>query len=326
MAASNSSLTADGDRIASVSVIVPAHNAAGTIDCAVRSALHQDSVTVELIICDDASTDDTVSTVRALEQDGIRLIANEVNLGPGPSRDLALHEASSEWVALLDADDAFGAGRLWRLIDAADRLNADVVFDDTMLCHDTVSGMKPWKRLHGPNAYGGMGAEPRNVRIEDYIASGRLLIQPVLRTAFIRKHHIRHSSRRFAEDAEFYLRLAHAGARFCYFPQPLYLYRITPGSLTDQARDPSLMRQCLEECAQWEGWSPSARAAFDIKIASLHRNEAAYALARLVRSGRMAAAARLLTSQPHLLRSLPPKLLERVGYHAHRLLHGGRRR
>lgn len=310
----------------SISVVIAAYNAAATLDTAIRSALDQDIPVHHVIVCDDASVDGTAGLVALYQDPRVVLLENETNLGPGQSRDRAIQLVTSDWVAILDADDSMSSSRLGELLSATTSCEADVAFDDPVLCHETAAGLAPWRRIHGDRAFGGRGHAPRTVRTEDYIFSPRLLVQPIIRTAFLRAHGINHSSRRFAEDAEFYLRLAHAGARFCYVPQPLYLYRITPGSLTDQARDPSLMRQCLEECAQWEGWSPSARAAFDIKIASLHRNEAAYALARLVRSGRMAAAARLLTSQPHLLRSLPPKLLERVGYHAHRLLHGGRRR
>jgi succinoglycan biosynthesis protein ExoO len=210
-----------------------------------------------------------------------------------------------------------------RLLAAANHTNADVVFDNTMLCHDTPNGLSPWKALHGERAFGGTGTTARRIRIEDYISAERLLIHPIIRTDFIRKHGIRHSARRFAEDAEFYLRLAHAGAKFCYVPQPMYFYRITPGSLTAQAKDPSLMRKCLEECAGWPNWSPTAREAFRFKIATLRRNEILYEVRRLARTGGVFQAIRLLTSEPKALAALPGRLIRQLNYHLHRRLRGG---
>ncbi len=144
-----------------------------------------------------------------------------------------------------------------------------------------------------------------------------------MRKSMIHTHGVRHSSRRFAEDAEFYLRLALAGAKFCYVPEPLYYYRITPGSLTAQAKDPSLMRQCLEACAQWKGWSPSVQSAFQTKIDSLHVNEAMYDLAGAVRGRRFGRAARLLAAEPRLLARLPRSLFRQLVYQVHRFTHGG---
>lgn len=148
----------------------------------------------------------------------------------------------------------------------------------------------------------------------------------MIRTDLIRRHGIQHSSRRFAEDAEFYLRLALAGAKFCYVPEPLYYYRITPGSLTAQAKDPTLMRKCLEECALWEGWWPSAQEAFQKKFSTLKTNEALYHLADAIRRRRFSTASGLLLSHPQLFTQLPRRLARQLHYQIHRLFHGGSRR
>lgn len=309
-----------------VAVVVAAFNSSATILNTISSILSQSTAQLQLLICDDASTDGSPEIVKKIQDPRISLLVNESNLGPGPSRDRAIRYASAPWVALVDADDAWHPDRLRRLMAVAEATNADVVFDDTLLCHDTRTGLAFWKPLHGVAAFGEAGDMPREIRIEDYISSDRLLIHPLIRTDFIRKHAIRHSARRFAEDAEFYLHLALAGAKFCYVPEPLYYYRITPGSLTAQAKDPALMRKCLEECAQWQGWSPAVESAFREKIASLHSNESLHALVKLVRDGRLVAAANLLTSDHRLLKVLPRRILQQFHYRAHKFLHGGRSR
>lgn len=309
-----------------VTAVMAAYNCARTIDESISSVLLQRSCEVDLIVCDDNSTDATRKIVSAHRNPRLNVIENKSNIGPGPSRDRAIEASRGDWVALIDADDTWHRDRISTLLRATEILEADVVFDDTLLCHDTNDGIRPWKPLHGTNGFSGYGRSPRIVPIESYITSHRLLIHPIIRNDFICKTGIRHSDRRFGEDAEFYLKLAMAGARFCYVPQPLYQYRITPDSLTAQASDPSLMRQCIEECSHWEGWWPSAHAAFANKIETLRRNEAMYALSDLLTKRRALDALRLLRSEPHLLGALPRKLLVQLRYQTHRLSRGGRRR
>lgn len=305
---------------------MPAWNAEATIEIAIGSVLDQYSVGVHVLVCDDASQDGTRSVVQGVGSERVVLLSNADNLGPGRSRDRAIERATTPWVAFIDADDAWHPQRLWRLLEAGRSTGADVVFDDSMLCHHVGGQLVPWKPIHGQQAFGGRGNSPRPVRVEDYVTSERLLVHPLIRTEFIRRYRIRHSSRRFAEDAEFYLRLAQAGAKFCYVPEPLYHYRVTPGSLTAQARDPTLMRQCLQECALWDGWLPSVQDAFNQKIVSLRINEALYDFADAVRRGHLSSAAKLLLSHPGMLAQLPRRLTRQIDYQAHRILHGGSKR
>lgn len=307
----------------SVSVVIAAYNAERTIADAIRSVLSQQSVNVQVIVCDDCSTDNTRRVVEDFNDPRIRLLQNNNNLGPGPSRDRAIACAEEPWIAIVDADDIVESSRLHRLVNAAVSTGCELVFDDTLLSHDTLAGLVPWKPLHGSDAFGGHGRMPRRIRVEDYIMSERLLIHPVIRTEIIRSNLILHGDRRFGEDAEFYLRLGMAGANFCYVPEPLYHYRLSLGSLTAQTQDRTLMRQCLEECAQWKGWWPSAQAAFEEKIISLHFNEAMYQLAQAARNVRFAEIVRLIASNPRLLVALPRRLAGQFHYQIHRIVHGG---
>lgn len=310
----------------SVSVVIAARNASRTIQESVRSALGQSGVSVEIIVCDDASDDGTADIARSFNDPRVIILENRVNRGPGKSRDLAIQATTSPWVAVLDADDTWHPERLTRLLSAACGSPKDVIFDDLMMCHDTAAGLVSWSPLHGKSAFGSKNSEPAIVRIDDYIRSSRLLIKPIIRTEFIRKNGILHSDKRFAEDAEFHLRLGLSAANFLYVPQPLYFYRITPGSLTAEARDPSLMRRCLEDCAQWQGWTPSALTAFDEKIAALRRNESLYAIVRHIREGHFGAAFGLVTQEPTLLKAMPARFLQQLGYQMHRAMNRGHRR
>ena len=91
-----------------VSVIVPAYNAAGTVPEAVRSVLAQTLSDVEVLVVDDGSEDDTAAVVtRVAEGDGRVRLVRQPNRGVAAARNAALAEARGVYVAPLDADDVW---------------------------------------------------------------------------------------------------------------------------------------------------------------------------------------------------------------------------
>lgn len=306
-----------------VSVVMPAFNAADTVANAVRSVLAQSICALELIVCDDASSDATVAVLDGFDDPRLSILANDRNLGPGPSRDRAIAAALSPWIALIDADDAWAPNRLERLLGALGVDRDVLVFDDVLICHDVKGSMVPWRPLHGRRAFRHSGSGICDLPLETYVRSQRLLIKPIMPAHAIRDSRLRHSERRFAEDAEFIIRLALTGVRLRYFPEALYWYRVTPGSLTAQAKDQSLMRRCLEDCARLDAVPDSVRGALEEKIASLRVNESLYALAHQLRRGQVISALRLLGGEPELMRVLPGRLTRHLAYQVDRLRWGG---
>ncbi len=86
----------------SCSVVVPAHNAGPFIGSALRSVLSQSVGVDEIIVVDDASTDETGAIASS---HGARVLRNDCALGPGAARNIGVAVATSDWVAFLDADD-----------------------------------------------------------------------------------------------------------------------------------------------------------------------------------------------------------------------------
>ncbi|WP_018868617.1 MULTISPECIES: glycosyltransferase family 2 protein [unclassified Thioalkalivibrio] len=304
-----------------VSVVMPAYNAQSTVVQAVHSVLEQTMESIELIICDDCSTDGTWDVLSSVRDPRVRLIHNEQNIGPGRSRDRAIAVSKGSWIAVIDADDAWHPDRLSQLMWRAEAWGGHaLVFDDLLICHDAEGGMVPWRALHGWRAFGSRGKVSREIALEEYIRSDRLLIKPIIPARFLRESGVRHSSRIFGEDAEFVLRLAAAGAQLRYWPEPLYYYRITPGSITAQLSDDAAMRRCLEACREMTNWPEPVIGAFDRKIEALRVNEALYAFSRDIRQGRWRRALSLIRQQPALLHVLPKRLVRRLHYHLHRLV------
>jgi glycosyltransferase involved in cell wall biosynthesis len=86
-----------------VSVIIPAYNAATHIERTIASALAQTHPPLEILVVDDGSLDRTANLVAKLPPP-VRLIRKE-NGGPASARNLGAREAKGDWLALLDADD-----------------------------------------------------------------------------------------------------------------------------------------------------------------------------------------------------------------------------
>ena len=97
----------------SVAVVIPAYNCEQSIDRAVQSVMDQTVPVDKIIIVDDGSSDRTVEVVRKLEQqfDCVHLI-EQTNGGPAKARNTGIKSATSQWIAFLDADDAWLPNRL----------------------------------------------------------------------------------------------------------------------------------------------------------------------------------------------------------------------
>lgn len=98
-----------------VSVVIPAYNRASMLARALRSVYAQQRSPSEIIVIDDASTDDTAEVASAL---GARVIRHAENLGEGAARNTGIRSAKFDWVALLDSDDEWlphHLAHLWAL-------------------------------------------------------------------------------------------------------------------------------------------------------------------------------------------------------------------
>lgn len=95
-----------------ISVVVATYNRRARLPRAIASVLAQADAEFELIVVDDASTDDTRTYLASLADPRIRVILAEHNRGPSAARNLGLEAARADVVAFLDSDDAYRAQRL----------------------------------------------------------------------------------------------------------------------------------------------------------------------------------------------------------------------
>jgi len=98
-----------------VSVLIPLYNRTAYIDNTIRSVLDQDYPNVELIVVDDGSTDGGDKQVEAYADKGMLTLLRHpgrANKGQSAALNLALKNATGEFVAILDSDDLFMPSKL----------------------------------------------------------------------------------------------------------------------------------------------------------------------------------------------------------------------
>jgi glycosyltransferase involved in cell wall biosynthesis len=110
-------LTSASTATPKVSVLMTCYNAASTIELSVRSILAQTFTNWELVLVDNCSTDNSLTVVKNLNDDRIRVIALDKNQGRTPALAIALENAHAEFVAILDADDISSPDRLQQQFD-----------------------------------------------------------------------------------------------------------------------------------------------------------------------------------------------------------------
>jgi succinoglycan biosynthesis protein ExoO len=220
-----------------VSVLIAAFNAAGCIARALASVQAQSVRELEVLVIDDASTDETAAIVAShAERDPrIRLLRAPVNRGPGVARNLGLEAARGEWIAILDADDRFHPERIGRLLALAGRHGADMVADNLHLCPDgrpSEAVMLPpeWvpedKHLTADEFVLGNISGSRRTRL------GYGYLKPLIRRGFLERTGVRYDPARFAEDYLFFLACLLRGAYWIVTPIAMYDYAVAAGSGT----------------------------------------------------------------------------------------------
>lgn len=113
----------------SVAVVIPAHNAAGTIERALRSVVGQSRAPEEIFVVDDGSDDDT--SVRAAAFAPTATVLRTEHGGPSAARNVGTDAASAEYVAYLDADDQWVPHKLEAFDAVSQRLGRpDFLFSD----------------------------------------------------------------------------------------------------------------------------------------------------------------------------------------------------
>lgn len=196
-----------------------AYNAEKTIGVAVDSVLCQTYNDYELIIVNDCSSDNTAAIITKFAQidNRIKIINNDVNKGVSFSRYAGLKEASGEWIAILDSDDAWKPDKLEKQLLIQTATDADIIYTGSAFMNSEGSPIEwilnvpsevSYKRLLKQNIISNSSAMVRKSLYCDYYASGDNM----------------------HEDFATWLGILKAGYKAVGVNEPLLIYRLTKSS------------------------------------------------------------------------------------------------
>ena len=233
-------MNGDSGRGIDVSVVIPAYRATGFIDRAIGSALSQIDVSVEVIVVDDACPLGTGEAVmrRYADDDRVRVIRLDRNGGPSIARNEGFRAARGEWVAILDADDAFYPARLHRLTAQARSLGADVIADNVSYYTAATDTLGP-PRLTGIT-------RPVQIITQSLVEGARPgtdqmdlgLLKPMFRTLYLQSlRNLYPTDIRHGEDFHFYFDILTGGGLFFVVPEPGYQWTLRNSGNSQTAID-----------------------------------------------------------------------------------------
>jgi GalNAc5-diNAcBac-PP-undecaprenol beta-1,3-glucosyltransferase len=104
-----------------ISVVITTYNRCQFVGRAIQSALDQRWQGLEVVVIDDASTDQTAEVVQRLFP-GVRYVRQEKNAGPNAVRNRGILEASRAWIVFLDDDDTLEPGALQKIAQRIEAL------------------------------------------------------------------------------------------------------------------------------------------------------------------------------------------------------------
>jgi len=248
------------------SIVIPAYEAAGTIGDAIRSALSQAHPAHEVIVVDDGSTDDLEGALHPL-RDQVTLIRKD-NGGAASARNAGAAAATGDFLAILDADDAYHTRRLQALADlASSRPDLDLVTTDARFVVDG-EGVGTFL-AHNPFPV----EDQRTAILESCFVGG----WPAVRLSRLRAIGGFDESFRIASDWDCWLRLILSGSLAGLVDEPYYDYVLHAGSLA-ASRVASLWARVrlLEKAADNPSLHPGER---PVLARSLRRQRTRAALA-----------------------------------------------
>ncbi len=220
-----------------VSVLVPLYNSAATIERALRSAMRQTLADIEILLGDDASTDagSDIAQRLASEEPRLRVFRFATNGGKPRVMNRLIEAANGEFLAVLDADDAYAPDRLERLVAACCAHGTEMAADNLLYVDSGVpgEGFGEVVRTGFP-----VGAKPLLLDRQHLFAAANTyadfdpgILKPIIRRDFAARHALRYIEQsRLAEDFTYLLRFFLAGGRAVLLSEPLYYWTMPFGA------------------------------------------------------------------------------------------------
>lgn len=212
-----------------VSVILPVHNGAATLEAAVRSSLNQTHEALELVVVDDGSDDATPALLRTWQRRDPRLRVFRLpnRQGVAAAFQFGLEQTQAKWIARMDADDLNHPRRLEAQLSLLQQ-RPDLA---AVSCLVEIRKRGPTGTLRpADEGYQRFAAWLNELTSPEDIQAQRFVDQPVVNPTFLTPRTTLETYGGFrshlpwAEDYDFWLRLLHHGARIGKVTEALFTW------------------------------------------------------------------------------------------------------
>ena len=228
-----------------VSVIMAAYNAEPFIRTAIDSALAQTMSSLEVVVADDGSTDNTCAIVEAYSRRDpkVKLVRGTAQKsGPARTRNRAIAAARGDWIAILDSDDWYAEERLTTLLDAAEAEKAALVADNKLFVRG--ENAQPHRYLVPLSKSG-----PRLIGVSALLSQDKIgrtgslgLLKPIIRREKLVEHGISYDETlHVSEDFYFLLDCLRCFGPLLLISEPHYFYRTHASSISTSPSVPKLI-------------------------------------------------------------------------------------
>lgn len=194
------------------SVVIPAYNAARTIEKTVESALAQTVPPKEIFVVNDGSSDNTLEVLGRYESP-VHVVTQE-NAGPAAARNHGIRLATTDWIALLDSDDSWLPEKMENQLSRCDKDVGLIHCYEVDIDHDCFEGTLNFDKLWEHNFIGTSSVVVNKSVVEE--VGGFLEDRAFIGT----------------EDVNLWLRILAAGYRIETVKLPLIHYTPAEGNLS----------------------------------------------------------------------------------------------
>ncbi len=229
--------------MAKVSIIIPVYNEKKFVKNCLVSCMNQTLEDIEIIVVDDKSTDNTVEIVKDImrEDSRIKLIELDKNYRQGYARNIAIEQATSDYIMFLDADDSYDK-------TCAEKLYNKIVEDDAdmTVCKfatiDHKTGKVSFKKYEAGNyAYFDKkfhsGFCYSDINPVELLEKCNVVWDRIYKKSFLIENDIKFPGGMFCEDDVFALKAAFRAKKISVLNECLIYYRINRPTSSSMLKD-----------------------------------------------------------------------------------------
>lgn len=227
-----------------ISVIIPTYNSANTLRATIESCLNQTLPPIEVLVCDDGSTDDSEGIVKSIHNSKVKWIPSLHSGTPAVPRNNGVKIARGKWIAFCDSDDEWLPEKLKKQIDLANKMGfkasctAALVKMNGVISNKLVSN---WKK--------------RTIKFNDLLKSNDIVCSSaVIHSSIVQKigeFSCNLTHRSFA-DYIYWLRILTL-TNFAFVNEPLAIYDDHPQTSirSDKVSDNELQKISFRNFTKW---------------------------------------------------------------------------